>query len=127
MVAIIAQQHRTALGSGYPQEIDAGSLFKDVCGAYLNTVTTPEQLRLVVDTCRSRRHAYPLGKPLRGDTGRETVPVRRTPVLATGGSARRSGGAEAEGDVVGLDQREIDRASLLPYVGDPCDCVVTVR
>jgi len=49
VVAIIAQQHRTALGSGYQQEIDARSLFKDVCGAYLNTVTTPEQLRLVVD------------------------------------------------------------------------------
>src|SRR4051794_33426110 len=49
VVAIIAQQHRSALGSGYQQEIDARTLFKDVCGAYLNTVTTPEQLRLVVD------------------------------------------------------------------------------
>ena len=49
VVAIIAQQHRTALGSGYQQEIDARSLFKDVCSAYLNTVTTPEQLHLVID------------------------------------------------------------------------------
>src|SRR3954462_3851627 len=49
VVALIAQQHRSALGSGYQQEIDAHSLFKDVCGAYLNTVTTPEQLHLVVD------------------------------------------------------------------------------
>ncbi|MFL5836260.1 MAG: thiamine pyrophosphate-binding protein, partial [Solirubrobacteraceae bacterium] len=49
VVAIIAQQHRSALGSGYQQEIDAHSLFKDVCSQYLNTVTTPEQLHLVVD------------------------------------------------------------------------------
>src|SRR3954452_5791026 len=49
VVALIAQQHRTALGSGYQQEIDASTLFKDVCSAYLNTVTTPEQLLLVVD------------------------------------------------------------------------------
>jgi pyruvate dehydrogenase (quinone) len=49
VVAIIAQQHRTALGSGYQQEIDARTLFKDVCSSYLNTITTPEQLHLVVD------------------------------------------------------------------------------
>lgn len=49
VVAIIAQQHRTALGSGYQQEIDARTLFKDVCSAYLQTITTPEQLHLVVD------------------------------------------------------------------------------
>src|SRR3954470_8528748 len=46
VVALVAQQHRTALGSGYQQEIDARSLFKDVCSSYLNTVTTPEQLHL---------------------------------------------------------------------------------
>jgi pyruvate dehydrogenase (quinone) len=49
VVAIVAQQHRTALGSGYQQEIDARTLFKDVCSAYLNTVTTAEQLNLVID------------------------------------------------------------------------------
>jgi pyruvate dehydrogenase (quinone) len=49
VLALIAQQHRSALGSGYQQEIDAQALFKDVCSAYLATVTTPEQLHLVVD------------------------------------------------------------------------------
>jgi pyruvate dehydrogenase (quinone) len=49
VVAIVAQQHRTALGSGYQQEIDARTLFKDACSAYLNTVTTAEQLNLVID------------------------------------------------------------------------------
>src|SRR3954467_1558865 len=48
VVAIVAQQHRTALGSGYQQEIDARTLFKDVCSAFLNTVTAPEQLLLVL-------------------------------------------------------------------------------
>src|SRR3954453_3924133 len=49
VLAIIAQQHRSVLGSGYQQEIDAHALFKDVCSAYLNTITTPEQLLLVMD------------------------------------------------------------------------------
>jgi len=49
VVAIVAQQHRSALGSGYQQEIDANSLFKDVCSAFLQTVTVPEDLHLVVD------------------------------------------------------------------------------
>jgi pyruvate dehydrogenase (quinone) len=49
VLAIIAQQHRTVLGGGYQQEIDARTLFKDVCSAFLNTVTAPEQLALVVD------------------------------------------------------------------------------
>jgi hypothetical protein len=49
VVALIAQQHRSALGSTYQQEIDARTLFKDVCSAYLQMVTVPEQLLLVVD------------------------------------------------------------------------------
>src|SRR4051812_7276384 len=35
VVALIADQHRTALGSGYQQEIDARTLFKDVCSSFL--------------------------------------------------------------------------------------------
>src|SRR4051812_17738154 len=49
VVALVAQQHRSALGSTYQQEIDAHTLFKDVCSAYLQMVTVPEQLHLVVD------------------------------------------------------------------------------
>jgi pyruvate dehydrogenase (quinone) len=49
VVAIVAQQLQTVLGSGYQQEIDAGVLFADSCRAYTATVTTPEQLRFVVD------------------------------------------------------------------------------
>src|SRR3954447_12115892 len=49
VLAIIAQQHRTVLGSGYQQEIDARTLFKDVCSAYVQTVSDPQQLHLVVD------------------------------------------------------------------------------
>jgi pyruvate dehydrogenase (quinone) len=49
VLAVIAQQHQTVLGSGYQQEIDAHSLFKDVCHAYLGTITTAEQLHLVID------------------------------------------------------------------------------
>jgi len=49
VLAIIAQQHRTVLGSGYQQEIDAATLFKDVCASFINTVNTAEQLPLVLD------------------------------------------------------------------------------
>ena len=49
VVALVGQQHRSALGSTYMQEIDTGALFKDVCAAYAATVTVPEQLHLVVD------------------------------------------------------------------------------
>lgn len=49
VVAIVGQVVTTALGSGYLQEVDLPTLFKDVCGEYLQTVTTPEQLPLVLD------------------------------------------------------------------------------
>jgi pyruvate dehydrogenase (quinone) len=49
VVAIVGQQHRSALGGTYQQELDTASLFKDVCAAYLATVTVPEQIPLVVD------------------------------------------------------------------------------
>ncbi len=49
VVAIVGQVMSTALGSGYLQEVDLHTLFKDVCGQYLQTVVSPEQLPLVVD------------------------------------------------------------------------------
>jgi pyruvate dehydrogenase (quinone) len=59
VVAIVAQQHRSVLGSGYQQEIDVRALFKDVCGAYVNSIDTPRQLHLVLDravrTAQARR------------------------------------------------------------------------
>src|SRR4051812_23431006 len=61
VLALIGQQHRSVLGSGYQQEIDAQSLFGDVCGAFLQTVTVPERLELVVD--RAVRAALALRAP----------------------------------------------------------------
>ncbi|RJT77262.1 thiamine pyrophosphate-requiring protein [Arthrobacter cheniae] len=49
VVAVIGQQSRTVLGSGYQQEIDLHSLFKDVASAFLQQVSDPEQLPLVLD------------------------------------------------------------------------------
>jgi pyruvate dehydrogenase (quinone) len=49
VVAIVGQVVTTALGSGYLQEVDLHTLFKDVCGQYLQTVVSPEQFPLVVD------------------------------------------------------------------------------
>jgi pyruvate dehydrogenase (quinone) len=49
VLALIAQQHTSVIGSGYQQEIDATTLFKDVCSSYLTTVVSPDQLGLVLD------------------------------------------------------------------------------
>jgi pyruvate dehydrogenase (quinone) len=49
VVAIVGQVVSTALGSGYLQEVDLQTTFKDVCGQYVQTVTAPEQVPLVLD------------------------------------------------------------------------------
>ena len=49
VVAIVGQTARSAMGGAYQQEVDLHSLFKDVAGDYLQTVTVPEQLPNVID------------------------------------------------------------------------------
>jgi pyruvate dehydrogenase (quinone) len=41
VVAVVGQVTTTALGSGYVQEVDLQTLFKDVCGQYVQTVVSP--------------------------------------------------------------------------------------
>ncbi|MCV7168523.1 thiamine pyrophosphate-requiring protein [Mycobacterium manitobense] len=49
VVAIVGQVVTTALGSGYLQEVDLHSLFKDVCAQYVQTVFAPEQALMALD------------------------------------------------------------------------------
>ncbi|WP_067485510.1 thiamine pyrophosphate-requiring protein [Actinomadura hibisca] len=49
VVAIVGQTDRSAMGGSYQQEVDMASLYKDVAGAYVQTVTVPEQLPNVLD------------------------------------------------------------------------------
>lgn len=49
VVAIVGQVVSTALGSGHLQEVDLPVLLKDVCGQYVQTLATPQQLPLVLD------------------------------------------------------------------------------
>jgi pyruvate dehydrogenase (quinone) len=49
VVAIVGQTSRSAMGGSYQQEIDLQSLFKDVAGEYVVTVTVAEQLPNVLD------------------------------------------------------------------------------
>ncbi|OOB92315.1 thiamine pyrophosphate-requiring protein [Rathayibacter sp. VKM Ac-2630] len=49
VVAIVGQQNRTVLGSGYMQEIDLRVLFADVAAQFCQLVSTPEQLPMVLD------------------------------------------------------------------------------
>ncbi len=50
VVAIVGQQRRAALGGHYQQEVDLVSLFKDVAHEYVQMVTTPAQMRHVIDS-----------------------------------------------------------------------------
>jgi pyruvate dehydrogenase (quinone) len=56
VLAIVGQQARTAMGGSYQQEVDLGSLFKDVAGEYVHTAIVPAQVRQLVD--RAVRIAY---------------------------------------------------------------------
>lgn len=49
VVAIVGQQARMSLGGRYQQNNDLLALYKDVAGAYVQMVTSPAQVRHVVD------------------------------------------------------------------------------
>ena len=49
VVAIVGQKPRTALGADFQQEVDLVALFKDVAHEYVQMVSSPAQMRHVVD------------------------------------------------------------------------------
>ncbi|MBY5161380.1 thiamine pyrophosphate-requiring protein [Salsipaludibacter albus] len=49
VLAIVGAQATTARGGSYQQEVDLTNLYKDVAGAFLVEVTSPQQLPLAVD------------------------------------------------------------------------------
>jgi pyruvate dehydrogenase (quinone) len=49
VVAIVGQQARMSLGSEYQQEVDLGSLFKDVASEFVQVCMVPEQAAHLVD------------------------------------------------------------------------------
>ncbi|SMF72429.1 pyruvate dehydrogenase (quinone) [Tistlia consotensis] len=49
VLAIVGQQPRSALGGSYQQEVDLGSLFKDVAHEYVHFCSTPAQARHLID------------------------------------------------------------------------------
>ncbi|WP_242345663.1 thiamine pyrophosphate-requiring protein [Anaeromyxobacter terrae] len=49
VVAIVGQTARAAMGGSYQQEVDLHTLFKDVAGAYVQTMMVPSQARHLVD------------------------------------------------------------------------------
>jgi pyruvate dehydrogenase (quinone) len=49
VVAIVGQQATIGLGADYQQEVDLGTLFKDVAHHYIQSCSTPEQARHLVD------------------------------------------------------------------------------
>ena len=54
VVAVLGQTAETAIGSGYYQEVDLASVYKDVGRAYLQTITAASQVNHMVDrACRT--------------------------------------------------------------------------
>src|ERR671931_127506 len=49
VVAIVGQQDSMSIGGDYQQEVDLGTLFKDVASEYVVYVSKPEQMRHAVD------------------------------------------------------------------------------
>src|SRR5436309_2374824 len=49
VLAIVGQQARNALGGQYQQELDLGSMFKDVASAYVAQASSPAQVRHLID------------------------------------------------------------------------------
>ena len=49
VVAIIGQIHQMSMGSHFQQEVDLATLFKDVAGAFVEEIRTPEQAPHVID------------------------------------------------------------------------------
>ena len=49
VVAIVGQARRASMGGSFQQEVDLISLFKDVAQEYVHMVSTPEQMRHIVD------------------------------------------------------------------------------
>jgi pyruvate dehydrogenase (quinone) len=49
VLALVGQQAQTVIGSHYQQDLDLQTLFKDVAGAYVETATSPEQVRHLID------------------------------------------------------------------------------
>ncbi len=61
VVALVAQQHTSVLGSDYQQEIDLQTLFHDVASPFVQLVAAPEQLPMVLD--RAFRSALATRQP----------------------------------------------------------------
>jgi pyruvate dehydrogenase (quinone) len=49
LVALVGQTSRSAMGGSYQQEVDLTSLFKDVCSAFVEMATVPEQFPNLID------------------------------------------------------------------------------
>ncbi|HTH43976.1 MAG TPA: thiamine pyrophosphate-requiring protein [Oxalicibacterium sp.] len=105
VVAIVGQSSRMALGGDYQQEVDLISLFKDVAREYVHMVTTPEQVRHLVDRAfriaRDQRTVTCLIFP----NDMQTLPFKEPPRLHNTihsgiGYTAPTGGVPAESDLL---------------------------
>jgi pyruvate dehydrogenase (quinone) len=49
VVALVGQTSRSAMGGSYQQEVDLASLFKDVCSAFVEMASVPQQFPNLID------------------------------------------------------------------------------
>lgn len=110
VVAIVAQQHTTVLGSNYQQEIDLQHLFQDVASPFAQTVAAPEALPMVLD--RAFRTALASAQPTvvvvphdvqqaaAPELGQEHALIVTTPAWSTGRTLPRDVDLDAAAAVI---------------------------
>lgn len=49
VIALVGQQDRSTLGSGYQQEVDLHTLFQDVAAGFAQQLSSPEQVPMAID------------------------------------------------------------------------------
>ena len=92
VVALVAQQHTSVLGSDYQQEINLTSVFADVAGPFLQTVASAEQMPMVIDRAfrAALTHRTPVVVVLPHD-------VQNAPAPDLGGGSGQGHGGQEHG------------------------------
>jgi pyruvate dehydrogenase (quinone) len=86
VVCIIGQQHTSAMGGAYQQEVDLVSLYKDVASEYVVMVTSPLQVRHAIDRAvriaKDQRTVTCLIFPgdVQGETAEEEIPRKHSTI-----------------------------------------------
>ena len=105
VVAIVGQQKRAAMGGDYQQEVDLISLFKDVAHEYVHMVSTPAQVRHLVDRAMRIARDYRTVTCIIFPNGVQDMEAVETLQGADRAGRRARSGASRAGPCYGCERR----------------------